>query len=187
MALAGVGVDILEISRMERALERTPRIRERVFTEDERAWCDRAARPAERYAARWAAREAVLKALGIGFSAGVGLKDVSVGRDDSGRPVALLRGRAAEVAHERGVREVALSLSHTYELAVANAVAVTDAARPKRDAAPDPKARMQASFREARAVIDELERVQQTETGVVTGMPVARDDGDPAEGVAGEK
>ena len=64
MALAGVGVDILEIARMERALERTPRVAERAFTPEEREYCERAARPAERYAARWAAREAVLKALG---------------------------------------------------------------------------------------------------------------------------
>ena len=56
MALAGVGVDILEIARMERALERTPRVAERAFTRQEREYCERAARPAERYAARWAAR-----------------------------------------------------------------------------------------------------------------------------------
>lgn len=184
MALAGVGVDILEIARMERALERTPRVAERAFTPEEREYCERAARPAERYAARWAAREAVLKALGTGFSQGIALTDVSVGRDSQGRPTAILAGRAAEAARERGVREVALSLTHTHELAVANAVAVTDAARPRRDETPDPKARLQASFREARSVIDDLERVQQDEVTAAGLEAVTREA--PEEGATEE-
>ena len=184
MALAGVGVDILEIARMERALERTPRVAERAFTPEEREYCERAARPAERYAARWAAREAVLKALGTGFSQGIALTDVSVGRDAQGRPTAILAGRAAEVARERGVREVALSLTHTHELAVANAVAVTDAARPRRDETADPKARLQASFREARSVIDDLERVQQDEVTAAGLETVTREA--PEEGATEE-
>ena len=65
MALAGVGVDILEIARMQRAIETNRRFLERVFTAEERAYCDKSARPAENYAARFAAREAILKALGI--------------------------------------------------------------------------------------------------------------------------
>lgn len=184
MALAGVGVDILEIARMERALERTPRVAERAFTPEEREYCERAARPAERYAARWAAREAVLKALGTGFSQGIALTDVSVGRDAQGRPTAILAGRAAEAARERGVREVALSLTHTHELAVANAVAVTDAARPRRDETPDPKAHLQASFREARSVIDDLERVQQDEVTAAGLEAVTREA--PEEGATEE-
>lgn len=184
MALAGVGVDILEIARMERALERAPRVAERAFTPEEREYCERAARPAERYAARWAAREAVLKALGTGFSQGIALTDVSVGRDSQGRPTAILAGRAAEAARERGVREVALSLTHTHELAVANAVAVTDAARPRRDETPDPKARLQASFREARSVIDDLERVQQDEVTAAGLEAVTREA--PEEGATEE-
>lgn len=67
MALAGIGVDIVEIPRMARALERTPSMRTRLFTKEERDYCDSSARPAEHYAARFAAREAVLKALGTGF------------------------------------------------------------------------------------------------------------------------
>ena len=68
MALAGIGVDMLEISRMERVVRRRPSFLRRVFTDDERAYCERCARPAEHYAARFAAREAVLKALGCGFA-----------------------------------------------------------------------------------------------------------------------
>ena len=110
MARVGIGVDMLEIARMERALKRHPSFATRVFTDDERAYCDSTARPAEHYAARFAAREAVVKALGTGFSGGIGMRDVSVGRDVHGRPVAILSGRAAEAAHERGIDEVVLSL-----------------------------------------------------------------------------
>ena len=97
---------MLEISRMERVLARRPSFARRVFTDEERAYCEKSARPAEHYAARFAAREAVLKALGTGFSGGIGLRDVSVTRDEAGRPRVLLAGRAAEVAREKGVREI---------------------------------------------------------------------------------
>lgn len=160
MARAGIGVDMLEIARMERALQTRPSLAGRVFTDDERAYCDSTARPAEHYALRWAAREAVVKALGTGFSSGIGLKDVSVGRDDRGRPFAILAGRAAEVARDQGVEEVALSLSRTHEVAVANAVAVTEEVRPHEDAARDPERELRASFKEAKTIIDELERLQ---------------------------
>ena len=172
MALAGIGVDIIEIARVERALKRTPRMAQRLFTDEERAYCERTARPAQHYAGRFAAREAVLKALGTGFSQGIGLKDVSVTRDESGRPQVLLAGRAAEVAAEQGVLEIALSLSFTRDMAVANAVAVTEAARPHRDEARDPDRELAASFKEARSVIDELERLQEGLTGAVpNGVP----------------
>jgi holo-[acyl-carrier protein] synthase len=165
MAVAGVGVDIVEIARMERVLERTPSFARRVFTDDERAYCERSARPAEHYACRFAAREAVLKALGCGFGQGVGVRDVSVTRDAEGRPQAVLAGRAARIAEDHGVIEVEISLSRTAEMAVANAVAVTEAARPRREEERDPRAELAASFKEARSVIDELERVQTKETG----------------------
>ena len=162
MALAGIGVDMLEIARMQRALDERPYFIRRLFTEDERMYCEHTARPAEHYAGRFAAREAVLKALGLGFGNGVGIGDVSVMRDDSGRPHTLLAGRAAEVAREQGVREVALSISHTHDVAVANAVAVTDVVRPKPDEKEDAAKALAVSFKEARSVIAELERVQET-------------------------
>lgn len=160
MALAGIGVDMVEIARMEKILERRPNFAKRVFTKEERTYCDRMARPAQHYAARFAAREAVLKALGTGFSRGIGFADVSVTRNEAGRPEAVLAGRAREVADELGVREVALSLSYTHDVAVANAVAVTDEVRPVMERQPDPKEDLRASFRAARAVLDELERVE---------------------------
>ena len=160
MALAGIGVDMVEIARMEKVLARRPSFATRVFTEEERAYCDRMTRPAQHYAARFAAREAVLKALGTGFSQGIGFADVNVVRNEAGQPQAQLVGRAAEVAAERGVREVALSLSYTHEVAVANAVAVTDEVRPQQEQRSDPRAELRKSFREARSVLDELERVE---------------------------
>lgn len=141
-------------------MRRRPSILRRLFTDEERAYCDACARPAEHYAARFAAREAVLKALGTGFGQGVGLKDVSVRNDESGRPTAVLSGRAAQLAAERGVQEVALSLSHTREVAVANAVMVTADVRPKVEERRDPAAELLASFKSARTVIDELELLQ---------------------------
>ena len=113
MAEAGIGVDIVEISRMKSILEKTPSFARRVFTEEERAYCDASSRPAAHYASRFASREAVLKALGTGFSQGVGRKDVSVTRDKLGKPKALLSGRALEIAQELGVVEVALSITLT--------------------------------------------------------------------------
>lgn len=160
MALAGVGVDIVEIARMERILERTPSFARRVFTEEERTYCDGAARPAAHYACRFAAREAVLKALGCGFSRGVRFDDVSVTQDATGRPRARLAGRAAEIAAEQGVLDVAISLSFTREMAVANAVATTAQTAPKLEEVRDPRRELAGSFREARSVIDELERVR---------------------------
>ena len=103
MAAAGVGIDILEISRMERTLSRRPSFARRVFTDEERRFCEGTARPAEHYAARFAARRAVLKALGLEPGTGVGPRDVSVTLAEGGRPMAVLLGRVREAADERCV------------------------------------------------------------------------------------
>lgn len=161
MALAGVGVDILEISRMEKTMKRTPAFVRRIFTDEERIYCERSPWPAQHYAGRFAAREAVLKALGTGFSQGIGLKDISVSRDKQGKPVANLSGKAYEIAKEKGVVEVVISISFTHEVAVANAVAVTEEARPKKDEGPSEKEKLQKTFKEACSILDELERVQE--------------------------
>lgn len=163
MAAAGIGVDMLEIARMQRVIDRRPSFLRRVFTEEERAYCERCARPAEHYAARWAAREAVVKALGSGFGNGVGVRDVCVTRDERGGVHAKLTGGAAKVAMEKGIVEVVLSISYTREVAVANAVAVTEAAKPKPDTKADAARALAASFREAKGVLDELERVEDSQ------------------------
>lgn len=163
MALAGVGVDIVEIARMERILERTPRFVWRVFTQEERSYCEKTARPAAHYACRFAAREAVLKALGCGFSGCGHYDEVSVTKDAAGRPQVKLAGRAAQVARDKGVLAIAISLSITREMAVANAVATTAQTAPKTEEAPDPRRELAESFKEARSIIDELERVSDGE------------------------
>ncbi|WP_070639124.1 holo-ACP synthase [Olsenella sp. HMSC062G07] len=196
MAFAGIGVDMVEIARMARVMERRPSFLDRVFTAEERAYCDGSARPAHHYAARFAAREAVLKALGVGFSEGVGLADVSVARGESGRPSCVLNGRAAQIARERGVQEVELSLSFTRELAVANALAVTQDVRPRQDERPTPREELARSFKRARSVIDELDRLQDGITDTLEGTPdsvrragegpLASADDDPAGQAAAE-
>lgn len=166
MPAAGVGIGILEIVRMEQALRRRPSFAQRVFTDEERRFCEGAARPAEHYAARLAARGAVAKALlgegidGAHRPSSIGRRDVSVGHAENGRPVAVLSGRAEELAAQQGVREVALSLSFTHDVATAMALLVTDDVRPKPKEERDPKQELLSSFREARSVIDELERLQ---------------------------
>jgi holo-[acyl-carrier protein] synthase len=153
MTVLGLGVDIVEIDRMARALARRPRLKERLFSDAERAYCDGRSRPEVHYALRFAAKEAVLKALGTGFS-GMRFRDVEVARDASGRPTPSLHGRAAERAAELGIVEMHLSLSFTHTTAVASAVAITEHARPRREERVDPMAELARSFKDARAMLD---------------------------------
>jgi holo-[acyl-carrier protein] synthase len=121
--MIGIGTDLCEVDRMRRALERTPSLRERVFTEEEQAYCDRRRDPTERYAVRFAAKEAVLKAMGVGVGA-CKLSDIEVARAESGAPSVVLHGGAAALAAERGITEWKLTLTHTDVTAHAIAVAL---------------------------------------------------------------
>jgi holo-[acyl-carrier protein] synthase len=120
--LIGIGVDLVEVDRMRRTLARTPALVERLFTDAERAYCERRRDPTERFAARFAAKEAVMKALGVGLGA-VGWHEVEVVRAESGRPSLALSGRAADLAAELGVVRWHLTMSHTTRVAEAIAVA----------------------------------------------------------------
>jgi holo-[acyl-carrier protein] synthase len=120
--LIGIGVDLVEVDRMRRTLARTPALVERLFTDAERAYCERRRDPTERFAARFAAKEAVMKALGVGLGA-VGWHEVEVVRAESGRPSLALTGRAADLAAELGVVRWHLTMSHTTRVAEAIAVA----------------------------------------------------------------
>ena len=124
MEIVGLGVDICEIARMERALARHPTMRERVFTPEEVAYCDGKARPAESYAGRFAAREAVIKALG-GYR-GKLWQDISITRHPSGAPVVALAGNAKRRADALDITRVLITFTHEKTSAVAFAVAVTD-------------------------------------------------------------
>ena len=122
--MIGIGVDLVEVDRMRRALHRTPTLAPRLFTPGEQAYADQAHDPAERYAARFAAKEAVMKALGVGLGA-FRWHHVEVVRDEaSGRPSLVLTGRAAQLAAEQGVSRWLLTLTHTESLAEAIAVAL---------------------------------------------------------------
>ena len=152
----GLGVDIVEIARMKAILERTPSFRTRVFSEDERAYCDKTAQPAIHYATRFAAKEAVLKALGTGFSQGIGVRDIEVRRNAKGKPLVHLSGRAKEVADELGVREIPVSLSYTHTDAVACAMAITEESVRVKEERVNPLEELGKQFKEARALLDEV-------------------------------
>lgn len=127
MATVGVGVDLVEVARIERMLaERGQHVFERLLTPAEREYCASMARPAEHVAVRLAAKEAVYKALqGSAAARGIGWRDTEVVRSEDGRPAAVLHGRAAERASQLGVRRVLLSLSHTHTTAIAVALLET--------------------------------------------------------------
>jgi len=119
----GIGNDLVDIDRFRRALERTPKLRERLFTEAERSYADARADPTERYAVRFAAKEAVMKALGVGLGE-IQLRDIEVQRAESGAPQIVLHGTAAELAESRGVRRWLVTLSHSETVAQAIVVAL---------------------------------------------------------------
>ena len=121
--MIGIDNDLVDIDRFRRALERTPTLRERLFTEAERSYADARADPTERYAVRFAAKEAVMKALGVGLGE-IQLRDIEVQRADSGAPQIVLHGTAAELAASRGVRRWLVSLSHSETVAQAIVVAL---------------------------------------------------------------
>src|SRR3972149_2330197 len=110
MEIVGLGVDICEIARMERALARHPTMRSRVFTAEEIAYCDSKARPAESYAGRFAAREAVIKALG-GYR-GKRWQDISVTRAPTGAPAIQLEGNAKGRADKLGITRILITFTH---------------------------------------------------------------------------
>lgn len=123
--ILGTGIDMVEIRRVEDSLARFgERFLHRVFTEGERAYCDeRGQGRAQSLALRWAAKEAVSKALGSGIRRGVNFRDIEVTSDRLGRPSIALHGGAARVAKKKGIAAVHLSLTHDGPLAVAFAVA----------------------------------------------------------------
>ena len=108
---------------MREVLLRTPRFAERVFTPAERKYCDsRGAVAAQHYAARFAAKEAALKALQTGWSGGIAWQDVEVSAKESGAPVLIMHGRVREIYEQTGATVAHLSMSHTTEHAIAEVV-----------------------------------------------------------------
>jgi holo-[acyl-carrier protein] synthase len=127
MAIVGTGVDIIEVDRVERALTRLAtgnRFRQRVFTENEIGYCEGRGRPRyQSYAARFAAKEAVMKALGTGWNRYVGWSEIEVTRQRGHAPAIMLYGKTAAFAQKRGIARFHLSISHTATLAIAYVIA----------------------------------------------------------------
>ncbi len=122
MAIIGIGIDLVDIERFRRSLERTPSMRTRLFTEVELAYVAPKVDPVPSLAARFAAREAVMKSLGLGLGA-FGFHEVWVERAESGEPSLAVTGRALELADEAGVSMWHLSLTHSASTAGAYVVA----------------------------------------------------------------
>ncbi len=122
MRIVGLGIDLAGIERVERLLHLYEQFPERVFTEHERAYASRFDRPARRYAARFAAKEAVMKSLGTGWRR-IRWRDIEV--TGGGRPTVRLFGTAAARAEMLGVTEVLITITHTDETAMVLAVAVS--------------------------------------------------------------
>jgi len=121
--IIAIGVDLVEISRIEEVFTRRgERFRRRVFTEGEISYCERRASKLSSYAARFAAKEAVMKALGTGWSDGIGWKDIEVVSGPNGGPIIQLHGNALERMREIGATRALVSLTHSGELAIAQVV-----------------------------------------------------------------
>ena len=121
--IVGTGIDIAEVPRIRQSIERFgDRFLRRVFTAGEISYCDAKMNRMERYAARFAAKEAAMKALGTGWNHGVRWQDCEVTRQPGGRPTIVFHGKAREFAAKLGVKNAALSLSHTQEQAIAQVI-----------------------------------------------------------------
>lgn len=123
VTMVGVGVDAVEIARFRRSLERTPRMRDRVFTRAELMSLEESADPVPSLAARFAVREAAMKAMGVGLGA-FDFHDVSVARLGSGAPQLVVEGRARALAESLGINDWRVSITHTDGVAVAVVVAL---------------------------------------------------------------
>jgi holo-[acyl-carrier protein] synthase len=118
--IVGTGVDLCEVARLKAAMERHgERFKNRVFTDREIRYAESKANRYERFAARFAAKEAGMKALGTGWQGGLGWRDLEVTNLPSGRPTLAFHRKAEEIAKKMGVRNISLSLTHTADQAMA--------------------------------------------------------------------
>ena len=121
--ILGTGVDLAEVARIRQAIERHgERFVRRIYTEAEIAYVERKANRFERYAGRFAAKEAGMKAVGTGWKRGVTWHDFEVSNLPSGRPTLRLYGQAARLAEQMGVKTISLSITHTAELGMAHVI-----------------------------------------------------------------
>jgi holo-[acyl-carrier protein] synthase len=125
--IVGTGIDIAEVGRIAHSIDRFGRrFLERIFTPGEIRYCESKANKAERYAARFAAKEAAMKAIGTGWNRGVTWQDVEVQREPGGRPTMVFHGKAAEFFHDLGAARAHLSITHTKDSAMAQVILESD-------------------------------------------------------------
>jgi len=121
--IVGMGIDVAEVPRIRTVIEgQGQRFLRRVYTLDEVAYCEQFKNKYERYAGRFAVKEAAMKALGTGWSRGVRWVDVEVVRQRGGRPNLALKGEARKIADAMGVKNIAVSITHTSEQAIAQVI-----------------------------------------------------------------
>jgi holo-[acyl-carrier protein] synthase len=130
MSIVGIGTDIIEVLRIGQMIERHGELfLNRVFTDEEIRYCQQRKEYIQHYAGRWAAKEAVMKTLGTGWTRGVGWRDIEVCSQKSGQPLLAIRGGARDIADELGITEILITISHCRAYATATAVAVGDPAK----------------------------------------------------------
>ena len=123
--IIGIGTDITECLRIARMIERHGELFiTRVYTAEEICYCQSRAQATQHFTGRWAAKEAVLKALGTGWRKGISWRDIEIRNEPGGRPVVALRGGAREVVEQLGIAEILVSISHCRSHATAYAIAV---------------------------------------------------------------
>jgi holo-[acyl-carrier protein] synthase len=115
----GIGTDIIEVSRIQKVMERDIGFREKIFSEGEIAYCEGMKNKFQHYAARFSAKEAFMKALGTGWRDGIRFIEIEVEHDPLGKPLVRLSGKALEMAKNAGMGEIHISLSHVKEIASA--------------------------------------------------------------------
>jgi holo-[acyl-carrier protein] synthase len=127
MKIFGIGIDVVEVERIASAIERHGEpFLAKIFTPAERGYCESRKNPAMHYAARFAAKEAAVKAIGTGIGANAGLQDLEVIHDEAGAPKLRISGAAEAFARHHGITEIQISLTHARDYAAANAIALAE-------------------------------------------------------------
>jgi holo-[acyl-carrier protein] synthase len=120
--IVGIGTDIIEVERIERLLSKQKRLKERIFTQNEIDYCEQKKNKNQNYAARFAVKEAFLKAIGTGWRQGATFKEIGVVNNEKGKPELILSGTVKRISEEMGVTNIQVSISHLKDLAIGTVI-----------------------------------------------------------------
>jgi holo-[acyl-carrier protein] synthase len=126
MAIFGTGTDIIEVQRVKKAIENSKSFKQKVFSQNEITYCDSISSPMQSYTARFAAKEAFLKAIGTGWADGIKWTEISVEKNEKGAPFLILSGKTLDIFHSLNCKKIHLSLSHIKDYAVAFVIIESD-------------------------------------------------------------